>query len=131
MKKFRTVLLIVVLSILLIGGAASAIAVFGTYSKGSRAGKIVKFSKKGILFKTYEGQLGLGTVSQTPAGELSSGLWEFSVYRGDDEIIEAINSAMDHGQTVKLHYEEKYFQFDWRGDTKYFITKVDKVTAQP
>ncbi|MEZ4829149.1 MAG: hypothetical protein R3C61_23120 [Bacteroidia bacterium] len=127
MKKFKKIGLII-LGIALLGGLTySGFAVFGNYSSGTRVGKIVKFSKKGYVFKTYEGQLNAGGFDTNEGGDISPNVWEFSVYRGDDEIREAIDDAMDKGKEVKLYYKEKFYQFDWRGDTKYFIYMVESV----
>jgi hypothetical protein len=126
MDKVKRILIIAGISILLIGLVGGSIAVFGTFSTGSRAGKIIKFSKKGLVFKTYEGELSLGAVSTDSEGALTE-KWGFSVHRGDDSIIQAINTAMDEGYPVLVSYKEKYFQFDWRGDTKYFVHEVEKV----
>jgi hypothetical protein len=41
--------------ILLIGGGVFSFFYYGAYSSGYRAGKIMKITKKGYLFKTYEG----------------------------------------------------------------------------
>jgi len=32
------------------------------------------------------------------------------------------------GERVTLHYSEKFFQFPWNGDTKYFIDNVEFLT---
>ncbi len=126
MGSVKRVLIISGISILIIGLIGGSIAVFGTFSNGSRVGKIIKFSKKGLIFKTYEGELSLGAVSQSEDGGLTE-KWDFSVHRGDDPIIQAINKSMETGKEVRLYYKEKYFQFEWRGDTKYFIYKVEQV----
>lgn len=127
MKTFKRILIITGI-ILVIGGlVGGSIAVFGTFSDGSRVGKLVKFSKKGVVFKTYEGQLNVGGFAKDSDGDISPNVWSFSVYRGDDAIVRAIDRAMDEGQTVKLHYKEKFYQFDWRGDSKYFIYQVEEV----
>ncbi len=126
MSNVKRVLIISGVVLLLIGLIGGSIAVFGTYSDGSRVGKIIKFSKKGLVYKTYEGELSLGAVSTGDDGSLTE-KWEFSVQRGEDEIIQGINQAMDDGYEVRLFYKEKYYQFDWRGETKYFIWKVEKV----
>lgn len=131
MSGFKRTLLIVSISLLLIGLVAGSVALFGSYSSGSRVGKIVKFSKKGIVFKTYEGQLNVGGFAKDEEGDISPNVWSFSVHRGDDEIVKAIDRAMDQGYAVKLHYKEMFFQFDWRGDTKYFIHQVEKVVENP
>ncbi|MEO0471408.1 MAG: hypothetical protein AAF206_17390 [Bacteroidota bacterium] len=122
----KRIILIVLLSVLVIGGGAGSYAVFGTLSDGSRVGNMVKFSRKGVVFKTYEGELNLGGLAQNAGGDLSE-IWKFSVHRGDESIIQEINTAMEKGHRVRLHYKEKFFQFDWRGDTKYFIDQVDIV----
>ena len=127
MDKVKRVLIILLITILVAGLIGGSIAVFGTFSDGSRVGNIVKFSKKGVVFKTYEGKLNEGGFSKDENGEITPSVWEFSVYRNDDAIIRAIDKAMDEGYAVKLHYKEKFFQFDWRGDTKYFIYQVEKV----
>jgi hypothetical protein len=127
MKTFKRILIITGIILLLVGSIGGSIAVFGTYSDGYRAGKLVKFSKKGVVFKTYEGQLNVGGFAKDSDGDISPNVWSFSVYRGDDAIVQAIDRAMDEGQDVKLHYKEKFYQFDWRGDSKYFIYQVEEV----
>jgi hypothetical protein len=126
MDNMKRILVISLVVILLVGLGGGAIAVFGTYSSGSRVGMIIKFSKKGTILKTYEGELSLGALSQGNDGELTE-KWGFSVYRDDDAIIRKINEAMDEGKDVRLHYKQKYFQFEWRGDTEYFIDKVEHI----
>lgn len=124
MKKILAIIGITLLLIVLVGGS---VAVFGSYSSGSRVGKIVKFSKKGVVFKTYEGQMNVGGFAKDDDGDISPNVWSFSVYRDDEDIRDAIDDAMDKGVEVKLLYKEKFYQFDWRGDTKYFVYDVEKV----
>jgi hypothetical protein len=90
----------------------------GSYSTGIRAGIITKISHKGYLFKTWEGELNLG-MQQAP--------WAFSVDSGEREVIKVLEDAAQTGERVKLHYEEKFVQFSWRGDTKYFVTRVERL----
>jgi hypothetical protein len=124
MEKAKRILIISLVVIILVGLGGGAIAIFGTYSSGSRVGSIIKFSEKGTLFKTYEGELSLNSVSE--GGALNE-RWAFSVYRGDDEITSQINQAMNEGYRVRLYYKQKYFQFEWRGDTDYFIERVERL----
>ena len=50
------------------------------YSEGNRAGKLIKFSKKGWLFKTYEGELNQGGVANpVPGTAMVNQIWKFSV----------------------------------------------------
>lgn len=121
-KKLRVVLLIV----LLVGIAAGSYFVFGSYSSGYRAGNVMKISKKGIIFKTWEGQLNVGGFQDGGAnGDMATTVWEFSVL--NKQVLSDIEKAVDSGHKVKLHYEEKFFQLDILGDTKYFVTKVEEV----
>jgi hypothetical protein len=89
---------------------------FAHYSDGIRAGKLVKFSNKGILFKTWEGEISQG-VSEAQT-------FIFSVEDDEKQTIEDLNRLQ--GKFVKLHYFERYKTLFWLGDTKYFITKVEE-----
>ncbi|TYA55975.1 6-phosphogluconate dehydrogenase [Formosa maritima] len=89
---------------------------FATYSEGIRAGELVKFSNKGIVIKTWEGQISQG-VSEAQ-------LFEFSVEDKETEVIQDLKDLQ--GKYVKLHYFERYKKLFWLGDTKYYITKVEE-----
>ena len=49
-------------------------ALFANYSAGIRAGVPVKFSKKGVLFKTYEGELNVGGLTNSAEGAIPTTL---------------------------------------------------------
>lgn len=89
---------------------------FATYSEGVRAGELVKFSSKGVIIKTWEGEISQGVSD--------SQFFRFSVEDGEKQVIDDLNSLQ--GYYVKLHYFERYKILFWLGDTKYFITKVEK-----
>ena len=126
LKSFYRKFKIFVIVLLLIAVGVGCFFVFGTYSLGYRAGNVMKVSKKGVIFKTWEGQLNVGGLQ---GGETSSDVattvWNFSVT--NEAIVDDIETAVDEGTRVKLHYREKYLQFDFRGDTKYIVYKVEKV----
>ncbi len=117
----------VILSILLllIVGALYYVT-FGYYSDGTRVGSLVKMSRRGWVFKTYEGQLLVGGMTDG-TGTMSSSMWEFSVDDDNKEVIDALEHSQKTGQRVSLHYEEKFFQLPWNGDTKYFVTGVELI----
>jgi len=94
-----------------------------SFSDGDRAGTITKFSRKGFVFKTYEGELLQGGFSEG-TGQLNAKEFLFSVSPGQDSVSRKIESALLTGKRVRLHYEEKYFRFFWMGDSKYYITEV-------
>jgi hypothetical protein len=100
--------------------------VFGNYSDGYRAGTVIKLSRKGLLFKTYEGQLNLGMGINDGTGSLSvSNIWAFSVRSKDTLALARLDTAMMSGKRAKLHYREKFVKAPWRGDTKYQVYKVE------
>lgn len=91
-----------------------------TYSEGNRAGKLIKFSKKGYVFKTFEGQLNLGGINATNGGVMINNMWDFSV----TDAATADSLTRYEGHDVTLHYKEKMKTMPWRGDTKYIVDKV-------
>lgn len=118
MANKKKIIGITLATIIIIPALIFSFTYYSSYSTGIRAGIVMKISHKGYLFKTYEGELNLGTVQQKP--------WAFSVDNGRKEVIKTLEEVSQSGERVQLHYEEKYVQFSWRGDTKYFITKVER-----
>jgi hypothetical protein len=98
-----------------------------SYSDGERAGTVSKFSRRGFIFKTYEGVLNVGGFSGE-TGSLTPQYFDFSVR--DDDVAKKVTEAVKTGQRVTLHYEEKILKLPWNGDTKYYITDVE-VVQQP
>ena len=89
---------------------------FVPYSEGTRAGELIKFSRKGVVSKTWEGQ-----ISQGISG---AQIFDFSVLDGEEEVIQKLKDYQ--GSYVKLTYVERYATFIFWGDTKYFVTEVSK-----
>lgn len=117
-----------ILSIVIIG----AVIVFsffywGVYDEGVRAGVVLRISKKGIIFKTYEGQLNLETFGALKGAHPIMESFDFSVEKDDQATIKELESVALSGERVNLHYLKRYKIFPWRGDTKYFVTKVERI----
>ena len=91
-----------------------------TYSEGNRAGVLIKFSKKGYILKTYEGELNLGAVGNVPNTANMNQSWEFSV--SDADVAKQLMTL--EGQKVSLHYSEKVKPMPWQGETHYFVDGV-------
>ncbi|MFN8281670.1 MAG: hypothetical protein U0U67_00545 [Chitinophagales bacterium] len=109
---------------ILIVGSIVVYAIFNyTYSDGNRAGTLIKFSKKGYVFKTFEGELNLGGVNPIPGNTIANNMWIFSV---KDEAVAYKLMEME-GKNVRLHYKEKVRNLPWQGDTKYFVDQVEEV----
>jgi len=119
-KSFRKVvfriLLVIILVSLLTGVGYLAYANY-TYSKGTRTGNLIKLSKKGVMFKTYEGQLNLGGFQNDADSGLSGNIWNFSVPSRD--VYEKLEQY--EGQKVRLFYKEKMDALPWQGKTHYFV----------
>lgn len=106
------------LTLLLFGGAAYLLIVFNwSYSDGDRAGYLQKFSNKGWICKTHEGELAMTTVPG-----VAPVLWEFTV--SDEELAKKLSQTM--GKRVVLHYKEfRYLPTTCFGETTYFVDRVD------
>lgn len=121
-KVFRTILLFVVVTIV----AWFSFIYWGVYDEGVRAGNVLRISKKGMIFKTYEGQLNLQTFGALKGTDPISEAFDFSVEGDSEEVLKALQEVALSGERVNLHYIKRYYTFPWRGDTKYFITKVER-----
>jgi len=93
------------------------------YSNGERIGLVTQFSKRGIIWKTWEGHLNI-----TQTGMNSADGFDFSI-DGDnlnENIIYLLDSAASYGWKVKLIYHQTIGK-NWlsnRGETNYFIDSV-------
>jgi hypothetical protein len=119
MKKVIGVLLLVAVSVL-------AFLYFGTYEDGIMAGKVLRITKKGILFKTYEGKLNLETFGALKGASPIAESFDFSVEGNEDEVIHQLQEVSLSGERVNLHFVKRYVAFPWRGDTRYFIESVER-----
>jgi hypothetical protein len=93
---------------------------FFTYSEGYRAGLLQKFSNKGVIFKTYEGELILSSVSSTANVALASEKFIFSVNKKNV----SIQYDTLQGKNVIVHYIEKKGTVPWRGDSRYLVDSI-------
>jgi len=92
----RLLIWILVLGIVL-GGAWTWFSLSWSYSEGERAGILQKFSRKGWICKTYEGELALYIV-----GGVAPQIWHFSTR--DPKLAEQLSKAV--GQDMRLQYSE-------------------------
>jgi len=120
-------LLLFTFAVFVLGVAAFAlfawVALRFSYSDGDRAGYVQKFSRRGWICKTWEGELAMvnlpGTLPQ---------IFNFSVR--DPKIAGVLNKTI--GQRVAIHYEQhKGLPTDCFGETEYFITEVRVLEGMP
>jgi hypothetical protein len=110
---------------LLIGAVGLVVYTWGawkfTYSEGERAGYVQKFSKKGWLCKTWEGELAMANLP----GAMPE-VFAFTVH--DASVAEQLNQQM--GERVSIHYEQHVgLPTSCFGETSYFVVKVRRVEA--
>src|SRR5262244_495063 len=105
------------LVIVFVAVAALMIAFNYSYSDGSRAGYIQKFSTKGWFCKTHEGELAMTTVPG-----VAPVLWGFTVW--DDKVAAQFSQVM--GKRLVLHYKEyRYLPTTCFGETTYFVDGLE------
>jgi hypothetical protein len=88
-----------------------------TYSEGNRSGLLQKFSYKGTIFKTYEGELVMSSIQSNKDVSLASEKFFFSV---PDKVLAEQLMKLE-GQVVVLHYKMKNGTLPWRGETEYLV----------
>lgn len=93
---------------------------FYTYSEGYRAGLLQKFSNKGTIFKTFEGEMILSSVSGRKDIVIASEKFMFSV---TDKSLAARLDTLQ-GLDVIVHYRQKNGALPWKGDTPYLVDSV-------
>ena len=87
-----------------------------SYSKGERAGYVQKFSKKGWICKTWEGELAMINIPGTLTEKFN-----FTVH--DEALVKKINESM--GKRVALVYEEHVgVPSSCFGDTGHYVTNI-------
>ena len=109
----RLVAALLVLALLVIAYFWAALS--WSYSSGERAGWVQKFSNKGWVCKTWEGELALVSL---PGSSVEK--FYFTVH--DDAVAQQISAVM--GKRVSLHYEEKVgLPTSCFGETRYFVSR--------
>jgi hypothetical protein len=96
---------------------------FFTFSVGHRAGLLQKFSYKGTIFKTYEGEMVLSSVQSNKEVALASEKFLFSVI--NDVLADKLKLL--EGRMMIIHYHETNGTLWWRGESRYV---ADSITLQ-
>lgn len=119
--------------------AALMLSGCGDYSDGDRVGTIQKFSRKGLISKTWEGEMMLGGLKRHTSTSMDSGgnthsstnmvanIWEFTVE--DPALVEKVKAMMDAGEQVRATYRQEYLGSPFRTETgvlgPYFLIAVE------
>jgi hypothetical protein len=117
--RFGRMLLILLVLVVLLGALWTWFALSWSYSEGERAGVLQKFSKKGWVCKTYEGELALYVV-----GGVAPQIWYFSTR--DEELAKHLYASV--GNQIRLHYSEhRGLPTSCFAETPYFAESFTKV----
>jgi hypothetical protein len=95
--RFWKIAIIVLLLVGLLAGLWTWFTLSWAYSDGDRAGVLQKFSSKGWICKTYEGEL-----AQYVVGGVAPQIWYFSTR--DEKLAAELSKAV--GEQIRLHYTE-------------------------
>ena len=118
-RSWKLWLVLLIGTPLLLLGLYTWVVLNWAYSSGERAGYVQKFSNKGWVCKTWEGELAMvsmpGTMSE-----------KFLFTVRDDAIAQQINQSL--GKKVVLTYEQhRGIPTDCFGDTEYFVSSLRQV----
>jgi hypothetical protein len=122
-RSFRSWLLGSLAGAILLIVLYTLLMLWWSYSEGERAGVLQKFSKRGWICKTYEGELAMYVV-----GGVAPQIWNFSVR--DEAVVAQLHQAV--GQQVRLRYaEHRGLPTSCFGETDYFVNRVEVVGPPP
>jgi len=115
-RRLSLVLIMLLVIPLLLFTLYVGLAFRWSYSDGERAGILQKFSRKGWVCKTHEGELAMSIVpGVTPT------IWEFSVR--NESVVPRLSAAL--GKRVVLHYtEHPGIPTSCFGHTRYYVDSV-------
>ena len=117
----RLLAVLVLLAALLAGYTAFVLSY--SYSSGERAGVLQKFSRKGWICKTWEGELAMTTVPG-----VAPVLWQFTVR--DEHVAEQVRRGL--GRWVVVNYaEHRGVPTTCFGDTGYFVDSISVQNGPP
>ena len=97
------------------------------YSVGEKVGNLIEFTKKGLIWESWEGRMNLTQTGMNTSGEPFQ--FSFDNDRNDqDSLVQLLYQAQIEGWKVKLKYHEVWGLknvFFNRGETDYFIDDVE------
>lgn len=123
-RKTKSFLKKLLITLLIVFIAVFSFLYWATFESGVMAGKVIRISEKGVLFKTFEGKLNLETFGALKGTSPIAESFDFSVEKGEEEVIKVLQNVSLSGERVTLRFEKRYIRFPWRGETKYFVTQV-------
>lgn len=119
MKVFARLLLIFIGLVLVLSFAWTWFSLSWSYADGERAGYVQKFSNRGWICKTWEGEIAMVTMPGAIPEK-----FEFTVR--EESVVQQINALA--GKRVVLHYRQhKFVPTTCFGETEYFVDGAREV----
>ena len=96
------------------------------YSNGEKVGNLIEFTRKGVIWDSWEGRLNLTQTGMNTSGDPFS--FSFDNDRNDqDSLVKLLYQAQVEGWKVKIKYHEVWGLknvFSNRGESDYFVDGV-------
>jgi len=132
MRKFAFLIFVL---LLLFGAGYMYWFYYNSFSDGTREGILFKFSRKGNIFKTYEGEMVQPGLRSASGGMINTNNFFFSVT--DVKLADSLEKVI--GKTVNVHYVQYRKSLPWRGENyngrnqnqengQYIIDRIERVT---
>ena len=115
MRTIFTVFLVLILSL----GGFVWYRYYFVFAEGVKSGQLNYVTKKGYIFKTYEGKL-IQSGVKSSGTSIQSNEFVFSI---DDERV-AKQLELASGKYIDLHYNEYISSLPWRGMSQYVVDSV-------
>jgi hypothetical protein len=115
-SKVPLIIALLLLSPILVLALYTVVVLNWSYSDGDRSGYLQKFSRRGWVCKTYEGELAMSSVPG-----VAPTIWTFSVR--DKDVARKLNENL--GRPVVLHYSaHRGVPTTCFGTTDYYVDSV-------
>ena len=126
-KTTKKIVKRVIIVAIVLGIGLFAFLYWGVYERGVMAGKVLRITQKGFIFKTYEGKLNLETFGALKGASPIAESFDFSVESSQSEVIKELEQVALSGERVNLKFVRRFTTFPWRGDTKYFVVGIERL----
>ena len=108
----------------------TAILLVGTLTFAQNPHNHTKEEKR-LMYELIQHQLDEGKITVESFGSLKGAspfveTRDFSIEKSEEQVIKDLQEVALNGERVSLHFIKRYVAFPWRGDTKYFITRVER-----
>jgi hypothetical protein len=104
-------------------GMAKMGGVNPTYSEGNWSGQVTKLSYKGVIWKSWEGELVAGGMRSQSTKEGTTAVANVMEFNADPSVVPALNAAVVSGKRVRLTYHQ-WLLCPWRIENDHVITSV-------